>query len=243
MKLKEISHSELVDLCSQESSDRNAWTEFCSRYDLHIWTVITRECKEKNMFENFSQSKQAVNDLVQEVYVKLVDKDNKALKEFHGRYENSIYLYLGTIAKNVVRNHVVKMGAQKRPPISSSLNDTVMISADGDEIQIADQIESKQDNIEEKISIEMLQKEIDNILEKFLKGRTKTRNKIIFKLNFYEGYTAQEIVSHFNYEMSESRVNNILTDIKKLLRNKLLQKKMLGKRKSVKNIKKFCLVY
>jgi len=106
MKLKEISHSELVNLCSQESKDRYAWIEFCSRFDQHIWSVINRECREKNIFENFSQPKQVMNDLVQEVYVKLIEKDKKALRDFQGRYENSIFLYLGTIAKNVVRNHL-----------------------------------------------------------------------------------------------------------------------------------------
>jgi len=135
------------------------------------------------------------------------------------------------------------MGAKKRPPISSSLNDPVAISGDGDKIIIADQIESKQNYIEDKFSVEMLQEEIEEILEIYLKGRTKTRNKLIFKLNFYEGFTAQEIASHFGFEISESRINNLLTEIKKLLKKELLKKKMIVERKSVKNFKNFCLVY
>ena len=173
MKVKEISHSELVELCSQGTENRNVWIEFCSRFDQHIWSVVYRECEGKIIFEKFSQSSQVVQDLVQEVYLKLLDKDCKALRTFHGAYKNSIYLYLGTIAKNVVRNYLIKKSAKKRPPISSSMNDVVMVSDTGDEIHVIDQIESNQDGVEDKFSLEFLQQEIDEILDKFLKGKQK----------------------------------------------------------------------
>ncbi|MBC8184229.1 sigma-70 family RNA polymerase sigma factor [candidate division KSB1 bacterium] len=243
MKVKEISHFELVNLCCQESQNRNAWIEFCSRYDEHIWSVVFRECEEKNIFNNFSLSKQVVKDLVQEVYMKLVDNEKKALRDFQGAYKNSIYLYLGTIAKNVVRNYFVKMGAQKRPQIYGSLDDVVVVSDDGEKIHVIDQIESKQHNVEDKLKLKILEEEIDEILDKFLRGRTKQRNKIVFKLHFYEGLTAEEISTQFNFEISESRVINLISEIKVLLRKELLKKKIVLKRKDVKNIKKFCLVY
>ncbi len=233
----------LVNLCCQESQNRNAWIEFCSRYDEHIWSVVFRECKEKNIFENFSLSKQVVGDLVQEVYVRLIDKEKKALKNFQGAYKNSIYLYLGTIAKNVVRNYLVKMSAQKRPTINSSLDDIVVVSDEGGKISVVDLVESKQNHVEDKLNLENLEEEIEKILDNSLSGRTKRRNKIIFKLHFYDGLTAEEIIAQFNYKISESRVVNLISEIKILLRKELLKKKIVLKRKSVKNFKKFCLTY
>jgi len=211
MNLKEISHFELINICCQKSQNRDAWIEFCSRYDKHIWLVVFRECIDKDVFVNYSLSKQVVGDLVQEVYMKLVDNDRKALRNFQGAHKNSIYLYLGTIAKNAVRNYLVKMSAQKRPTIESSLNDSVLVSNDGDKVTVIEQLESKQNSVEDKIKLKILKEEIDEILDKYLKGRTKLRNKIIFKLHFYEGLTAEEIVTQLNFEISESRVINLIS--------------------------------
>ena len=226
MDIKKLTNTELVKLCAREPRNRNAWLEFYSRFDERIWLVVFRECRANITYEMTSQLNQVVQDLVQEVYLRLVEKKCKALKAYEGACENSIYIYLGTIAKNVVRNYVIKMAAQKRPSIEKFIYDTSFVTEGGRETLVSDRFQSNYGDIEDEFRLEILEEEIEDILDKCLKGKDRERNKIIFKLYFYEGFSSEEITSQFSFNLSSKRIGNIISEVKQELRKKLLQRKM-----------------
>ena len=226
MKINKLTNIELTRLCAQEPADKNVWKEFYSRFDKRIWLVIYRECREKGFTENTSQFRQIVQDLVQEVYVKLVDKNCKALRDFIGASEHSIFTYLGIIAKNVVRNYLIKMNAQKRPSKDKSINETFSISGGSGEVFVEDFLKSSDSNAEKSYEFEILKDEIDEILEKFLKGKDKERNKLIFKMCIYEGFSPKEIASKPGFSVTTKTVGNIVSKIKKELRKELFAQKV-----------------
>ncbi len=223
MNLTNLTNNELVELCAQQPDNRSAWMEFYDRFDERIWLVVYRECKQKEIAKHSAPFRQVVQDLVQDVYVRLVENDCKALKDFIGISENSIFTWLGIVAKNVVRNYSIKMGAKKRPLIGNSIDDIKAIS----KIQIAkDKVSTVYINGEDDFSVEYLKEEIEEILERHLRGKGKERNKLIFKLYIYEGFSPDEIASHLKFSLSVKTVRNIISDIKRELREELLKQEM-----------------
>lgn len=211
-------------LCAQEPGNRKAWAEFYNRFDERIWLVIYRECKAKGINRLDSQLQKTVQDLVQDVYVKLIADKCKALNNFIGMSENSIYTYLGIIAKNVVNNYITKIKAQKRPSFEKSIDEILTISEKGEKILITHKIKSAYSDVEEKFTLEILKEEIDHILDTILKGKDKERNKLIFKLHLYEGISVEDLASKFHFGLSSKRISNLITDIKKELRQELLER-------------------
>lgn len=224
--IKRLTNTELVKLCAQEPGNRKVWVEFYSRFDERIWLAIYRECREKGFTENRSQFHQTVQDLVQDVYLRLVDKNCKALRDFIGVSENSIFTYLGIIAKNVVRNYLTKKGAQKRLSIEKSIDEVILISEESGEVFIKDVLKSTYIGAEEEFKPEICKEQIEDILDEFLKGKASARNKLIFKLHFYEGFSPEEITKQFGVKISSKRVRNLISEIKKKLRKELLAKNM-----------------
>jgi RNA polymerase sigma factor (sigma-70 family) len=219
-----MKNTELVALCAQESWNRKAWREFYNRFDARIWLVIYRECKAMGIIKQATQSKQTIEDLVQEVYVKLADNDCKALKNFIGASENSIYTYLGIIAKNVVKNHFIKMKAQKRPTLEKSIDDVSTITETGEKILIRDVVRPTYSDVEQNFSVEILKQEVEDILNNILKGKEKERNRLIFKLHLYKKFSAEDIANKFNFGISSKRISNLITAIKKQLQQELLKR-------------------
>ncbi len=227
MNTKKLNNIELIKLCARESWNRQAWLEFYSRFDERIWLVVYRNCKTLGLHKLDSQFKMTVEDLVQEVYAKLTDNNCKALTNFKGASENSIYAYLGVIARNVVKNYLISINAQKRSLPEKSLDDILMITENGQMIFVKDVIKSPYSDVEDEFSVVILKEEIDAILDKILKSKDKDRNKLIFKLYFYEGFSAEEIALQFNFGISSKRISNLTTDIKNKLRQELFKQKMV----------------
>jgi RNA polymerase sigma factor (sigma-70 family) len=221
VNIKDLDNVELIRLCAQESSNRNAWIEFYNRFDERIWLVIYRESEKMGFTKEDSQFQNTLKDLVQEVYLKLVANDCKALKNFTGASVNSIYTYLGVIAKNVVKNHVISINAQKRSLPEKSLDEVLTITENGQKIYTKDVIKSPDSDIEDELSVTILKEEIDSILDNILKNKDKDRNKLIFKLCFYEGFSPEEIASQFGFGLSSKRISNLTTEIKNKLRQEL----------------------
>lgn len=219
MSLNNLSNNQLIRLCASEPTNRNAWLEFYSRFDDRIWTVIYRECREKQVAHKPQQFDQVVQDLVQDVYVRLVEKKCQALRDFQGASENSIYMYLGVIARNIVRNYLAKMKAHKRPVINKSIDDFLIDQIKKDESKLV------YVNGEEGFSVEILKEEIDEILERCLSGQDKERNELIFKLYLYEDFSPEEIFSQLTPVLSVKRIRNIIGQIKRVLRDELLEQR------------------
>ncbi|MBN2009543.1 sigma-70 family RNA polymerase sigma factor [candidate division KSB1 bacterium] len=216
MDYSTLTNNELIRFCANNPENRVAWAEFYKRFDHTIWLVVHRNCTEKNISKNSEQFKLIVQDLVQDVYKKLVDKECKALKEYTGATEKSIYLYLGRICKNEVINYITASKAQKRPQITEYLSD------DKEKRNANESEGTAADQPDEQLNLDALKHKIDIILNKYLTGKNKDRDKVIFKLYFYQELSPKEIVSNYFRNLSSKRVDNILSEIRRTLREKLI---------------------
>jgi len=226
VNLKKVNNTDLAKLCAQEPDNKKAWLEFYQRFDKWIWLVVYRECKAKGIINHDSQIHQTVQDLVQDVYVKLVSNNCKALANFIGASEKSIYTYLDIIAKSIVRNYITKIKARKRPSIEKSLDEVFSISEKGEKILDKDIFRPTYLDVDEEFKIQIFKEEIEDILDIVLKGKHKDRDKLIFKLYLYDGFTAEDIASQSCFMISSKRISNLITHIKKKLRRELLERRM-----------------
>src|SRR5437870_5830793 len=125
---------ELLKRCLQRPPNEGAWREFVQRYHGAIKTSVARTfhlraSQETDRRAQFPED--LIDDLVQVVYMRLVEEGNRALDRFEGEHENSIFQYLGIISVNVVRDHFREAKAQKRPKVTFSLDELLENVGDG----------------------------------------------------------------------------------------------------------------
>jgi RNA polymerase sigma factor (sigma-70 family) len=217
MDFKTLTHTNLVKLCAETPRNEQAWREFYSRFDNHIRLMLLRECRQKHFSKDKSQFEEIFADLVQDVYMKLVQKNCKALREYKASTENSIYTYLTVIARNAVRGYLTKESAKKRPTNLASLDAPLASSPDDGELRLIDIIQSTDPGPDANLDAESQKQEIENLLDKVLTGKSKARDKLIFKLYWFEKLSPEQISAHCGIQLSPKRVINILSGIKKRL--------------------------
>ncbi len=178
-----------------------------------------RECREKGFGANQAQFRQIVQDLVQDIYVRLVDNNCKALKAYEGTSDPAFYKYLSVIARNSVRNYMMREGAQKRPHIDRSLDHSREQYQQTGSIRHANILKAPNT---EPLSVDQLMEEIHAIIHKVSSAKDRKRNIIIFQLYFHEGFSPAEIADVQGMKISAKTVSNIITMLKKAIRRELL---------------------
>jgi len=227
LNYQKLSNLNLVKECAIYPPNESAWREFVRRFDETIKNYAFRECHNKISSREIKQLSEIIQDRIGEVYGKLVAKEHKALKDFRGHNENSIYRYLAIMTRNTVINWVFReKKTQSRPNIDKSIDDSDENTPNSDRninISTGTPAIIQQFDYQHKIG------EIEAILNSFLRGKNKCRNKLIFQMHFYEGLTAQEIVDGLPYSMTLKTVQNILSNLKKIIQEGLAG----GKRESI----------
>jgi RNA polymerase sigma factor (sigma-70 family) len=211
--------AELLKKCSMRPADEAAWQEFVRRYDHTIRLSVIKTFHRKAREETDRKPQfpeDLIEDLVQAVYVRLVEDHNRALARFEGEYANSIFQYLSMISINVVRDYFREMRAQKRPKVSFSLDELLETSGDG---AIFEEARSRIDGQPLGHDKEMFTfEEIEEALDKAVSGKNRNRDILIFRLRYIEGLTLEEITKVMGLDISAISVGSILNRIIKRLR-------------------------
>jgi DNA-directed RNA polymerase specialized sigma24 family protein len=108
MEYATITPEELVLICFQ-TRDELAWAEFVRRFHPLIARVVLRVARHWGQ-----NSHQAIDDLVQEVYLKLCADDLNLLRNFKSSHEGAIYGYLKVFTANLAQDHFKASHAKKR---------------------------------------------------------------------------------------------------------------------------------
>jgi RNA polymerase sigma factor (sigma-70 family) len=210
--------SELLERCSRQPYDDAAWEEFVRRYQSTIRSNVIKTFHRKAQ-EDLDRKPQfpedLIEDLVQEVYKRLIADCNRALTRFEGEFANSIYQYLAMISINVVRDHFREVRAQKRPKVSYSLDEML---ENGDNPQLIGPLSHSDGRPASPSSMCDLD-EIEEVLRKVMTGKNRARDIFIFQLRFYEGLTLEEIARVTGGKLSAISVGSILNrTLKKIKR-------------------------
>src|ERR1700678_3100899 len=103
-----LSIEELVRRCSASRS-ADAWEEFVRRFHRLIASVVLRTATRFG-----DSSRQTVDDLIQETYLKLCADKFRILRNFEQQHPDAFLGYIKVLAANVVRDHFKASYSQKR---------------------------------------------------------------------------------------------------------------------------------
>jgi RNA polymerase sigma factor (sigma-70 family) len=221
----ELTTHALLRRCQQRPPDEGAWQEFVRRYHPVIEGTVAKVFHQKwgQELERRSQFREdSIDDLVQAVYLRLIEDNNRVLKAFHGKLENSFPAYLSIISMNVVKDHFRRTKADKRPKITVSLDE--LRENDGEGSLFKDPSCDTDIKASGTPGHSFTIEDIDALLNKALNLRNRDRNILIYKLRYFDELTLTEIKKTLGLDMSTLGIGAILSRTNSRLRQ-LIQKK------------------
>jgi RNA polymerase sigma factor (sigma-70 family) len=217
-----LSHNELVGICSQSPS-HPAWDEFYRRFDYYIKLYVKKAWKNRTINSDMENpcAREILRDLTQEVYLKLLENDQHALRKFKGGGENSFLAYLARIAVNIVAEYFRKQLAEKRKGRMISVDlllDSNSPDQPGSRTIICTYLSC---NPEADFLAEITFRELSDLLDQILTGPNQDRDKLIFKLYLMDGLSTQQVAAAQSLGLKTSSVESIIRRTRDKLRHAL----------------------
>lgn len=188
--LAEMSTVKLAFQCARNPNAAAVWQEFIARVQgqLRQWALQALRTFQQKEIAHY---REAVDDIVQEVYVRLVQNDCQGLRAFNGKSEDELFGYLKRIAHNVALNRMRQNAAQKRPRLAHSLDE--LTDSPSESHSHRSQPRFVAQALDEEIRIYELHEHLNHYLDVVLRGPQKHRDKMLFQLFHYEGLTIEEL--------------------------------------------------
>jgi RNA polymerase sigma-70 factor, ECF subfamily len=207
MVTSQTSVNELAKACAH-SADAAEWEEFlrlCSPIATRVATRVTR-------LWLGAATPSIVDDIVQEVFLKLCEQGRRILRDFTPRGEDSFYGLLRVVSASVANDYFRRQRSEKRGGKAVTLvideGPASTLRSSGDEERA------------------VFFSELDRILRSAA-GATAERDRTIFWLYYLQGLTADEIAGLPGSELSSKGVESALRRV-----NIWLRKKMEGRKPS-----------
>jgi RNA polymerase sigma factor (sigma-70 family) len=195
--LANITAQELIAGCLR--GEEEAWKEFVHRWQRVIVSVVVRA-----MLRFGRPSPALVDDLTQDVFLKLSANGLELLKRFQPREENAFVGFLKVVATNVVHDHFRTAHSAKRG------------SAPLEVEEVWSPVESSS---VEQAERDVLLGEID----RFLQAKASDKERMVFWLYYRQGYTAKDIAAIPRVHLSVKGVESMLFRLTRALRSELTQ--------------------
>jgi len=197
-----LSAERLILACTQ-TGDAAAWEEFVRRFHRLIATVAFRVARRWD-----DSSPQAVDDLIQETYLKLCAGNFRILRSFKSQHTDAFYGYLKVVTANLVQDHFKAAHAEKRG------SGTVEVAVDP---QITSAAVATAKSSERNILLQ----QVDALLSRLAVGRHLERDRKVFWLYYRVGLTANAIASLPAIGLSTKGVESTILRLTRLLRQEL----------------------
>jgi DNA-directed RNA polymerase specialized sigma24 family protein len=174
--IRPILSVELIKRCGS-TDDPSLWEEFIARFHRCILLYVLRERRSRGLTDN---EEEAVMDLAQKVYMRLLANGRQALREFRADGEQGVLFYLASIARDVVGEQFGYGSRQRRsvfPTFSGKADD------------------------KDRLSVSLCSD---------LDGANAVRDAIIFQLHVIEGLSAREIAMLPVFRTTLSEVEEVI---------------------------------
>src|SRR6184192_3441972 len=102
---------DLIRECGEKLTDRLLWSKFQERFQGLIFLYLMRALRLRRIQDDAAD---AVADLAQEVYLRLVQHNGRVLRSFRGTTEFSVMAFLGRISSSVVQDYQRQLASEKR---------------------------------------------------------------------------------------------------------------------------------
>ena len=174
-----LSIEDLVKRCSS-SPELDVWQEFVRRFHRLIATVVLRTAARLG-----DASKQTVDDLIQDTYMRLCANDYGILRNFEHRHPDSFLGFVKVMAANVVRDHFKSKYAARH-----GSNRFVDVHTNSD-FAASDDAAGGSKELERTV----LLNEIEGHLSFCVSGPNQERSRRVFLLYYRVGLSARDIAT------------------------------------------------
>jgi RNA polymerase sigma-70 factor (ECF subfamily) len=201
---------ELVLACAQ-TNKTPAWEEFVRRFQPLISTVALRTARLWG-----DPAANAIDDLVQETYLKICANDCRLLRNFRPQHPGAFFGYLKMVTANVVHDHFKAAHAVKRGAgeVTENLDPYDRDTALAREISLPR---------EKTVEYEILLTQIDACLSRCVPAGELARSRRIFWLYYRCGLTASAIASLPGMGLTTKGVESTLLRLNRLVRGALAE--------------------
>jgi RNA polymerase sigma-70 factor (ECF subfamily) len=203
VRYSSLSPDDLVKACAG-SKNPAIWQEFIRRFQPVIATAALRTasrfCK---------PTRQTLDDLVQETYLKLCDDECRLLRSFESRYPDAIFGFLKVVAGNVANDHFKSALAEKRGAgVTEAVPDTAALLP-----------VTPAANASASMDRRVLLRQIDDALTVVAAGEDLDRNRLIFWLYYRDGLSASAIGALPSIGLTTKGVESILLRLTRVIRS------------------------
>ncbi len=198
-----LSANQLVQACI-DTGDEAAWEEFLNRYNTIVAATVARTARSWN-----ASDPAVVEDLVQDVYVKLCINDCQLLRDFTGAHPDSLYAYLKVTAANLARDHFKARRAQKRG--SGTVDESLDVY---DPPALAGALGSS-----EYLQRRLLIERVERVLET---TEFSPLQKAVFWLFYKQGFTAPELAAIPAVSLTVKGVESLLLRMSRTVRERTI---------------------
>ncbi len=209
MNFSSLPAEELARICA-EGGAREAWEEFVQRFNPLIARVVIRTARRW-----VQPSRQLLDDLVQDTYLKLCADNCRLLRTFEARQPDAIYGYLKTVAANVVHDHFKAAHAVKRGSGTAAVQDRP-------EENVMEEIPDQKEPASVAMDREVLIRQIDQHLGHIVEPEELARSRLIFWLYYRSGLAASAIAKVPGVNLSTKGVESSLLRLTRSLRTALV---------------------
>ncbi len=205
--IRELTDLELIDAYISTRQE-TLWQEFYRRFDVHIRVYIKKSLRsyESTIFLTQTDSFSLKEDLVQEIYLKLLRNDCQVLKNFNGK-NNCFHAYLHKITTTTVIDHFRQYKRQKRQAQILPLE----VFFEEKHIPI---VNKKSSYMYSDLAFETVF-ELKDIVNKALMSCQNKQNKKIFLLFVILGLTSPEITQEQGLNVGKSTVESVVRKVRK----------------------------
>jgi RNA polymerase sigma-70 factor, ECF subfamily len=166
---------DVVELCVQ-TGKAEAWEAFLHRTKAVVGATVATTMRRWKACKTVP-----VEDIIQEVYLKLSKNNAALLRGFRSNYPNAIFGYLRATASSVASDHCKALSASRRGVQQQQ--------------QFGEQEPVAEISLSPSIEHEVLIRELDRALRVVASGPTKRRDIVIFWLYYRQGFTASGIAA------------------------------------------------
>jgi RNA polymerase sigma-70 factor (ECF subfamily) len=208
-----ITPHELILACLQTAED-SAWVEFVRRFQPLIARVTLRVARQWG-----DSSPQVIDDLVQEVYLKLCSDNLRLLRSFKSSHEGAIYGYIKVFTANLVHDHFKASCAQKR----GGSAETGSLDSDA----LAKGVTRKEPE-DATLERKLLLGQVATCLKAVSSGPNAKRDCRIFWLYYRIGLSASAIAALPTIGLSIKGVESTILRLTRAVRRRLVPQKQEG---------------
>jgi RNA polymerase sigma factor (sigma-70 family) len=202
-----LSSADLLRECGQRMTDPVLWKQFQDRFHKPILTFVMRVMW--NRFRN--DCLEEACDLVQDVYLRMLDDNGRMLRSFRGDADFSVKAFLARVVLNVVSDHYRAQEAEKRGPAK-------IISIE-DARELGRELPGEAIDFDVASIISWI--DVERLMESEPDRKKAARNILIFKLHYIDRFTVKEIAQFPAFGLKESAIDDVLESMRSHLRKRM----------------------